>query len=56
MILLLVNWQLFQQDWKINGVVKNTKFNTRKTKKKNLEKKIPVTATLIHENQYNTME
>ena len=25
-------------------------------KKKNLEKKIPVTATLIHENQYNTME
>ena len=35
-------------------VVKNTKFNTLKTKVKNLEKKIPDATTLIHINQYNT--
>ena len=37
-----------------NEVVKNTKFNTLKTKVNNLEKKIPDGATLIHINQYNT--
>ena len=37
-----------------NEVVKNTKFNTLKTKVNNLEKKIPDATTLIHTNQYNT--
>ena len=37
-----------------NEVVKNTKFNTLKTKVKNLETKIPDATTLIHINQYNT--
>ena len=37
-----------------NEVVKNTKFNTLKTKVNNLEKKIPDGATLIQINQYNT--
>ena len=37
-----------------NEVVKNTKFNTLKTKVNNLEKKIPDAATLIHINQHNT--
>ena len=34
-----------------NEVVKNTKFNTLKTKVNNLEKKIPDATTLIHINQ-----
>ena len=37
-----------------NEVVKNTKFNTLKTKVKNLEKNIPDATTLIHINQFNT--
>ena len=37
-----------------NKVVKNTKFNTLKTKVNNLDKKIPDATTLIHTNQYNT--
>ena len=37
-----------------NEVVKNTKFNTLKTKVNNSEKKIPDAITLIHINQYNT--
>ena len=37
-----------------NKVVKNTKFNTLKTKVNNLEKKIPDATTLIYVNQYNT--
>ena len=37
-----------------NEVVKNTKFNTLKTKANNLEKKNPYATTLIHINQYNT--
>ena len=37
-----------------NEVVKNTQFNTLKTKVNNLEKKIPDAITLIHTNQYNT--
>ena len=37
-----------------NEVVKNTKFNTLKTKINDLEKKIPDATTLIHINQYNT--
>ena len=36
-----------------NEVVKNTKFNTLKSKVNNLEKKIPDATTLIHINQYN---
>ena len=36
-----------------NEVVKNTKFNTLKTKLNNLEKKIPDATTLFHINQYN---
>ena len=35
-------------------VVKNTKFNTLKTKVNNLEKKISDAPTLIHINRYNT--
>ena len=35
-------------------VVKNTKFNTLKTKVTNLEKKIPAATTLFLINQYNT--
>ena len=35
-------------------VVKNTKFNTLKTKVNNLDQKILDAATLIHINQYNT--
>ena len=39
----------------VNEVVKNTKFNKRKTKVNNLEnKKISDATTLIHINQYNT--
>ena len=37
-----------------NEVVKNTKFNTLKSKVNNSEKKIPDTTNLIHINQYNT--
>ena len=37
-----------------NEVVKNTKFNTLKTKVNNLDQKIPDETTLIHTNQYNT--
>ena len=37
-----------------NEVVKNTKFNTLKTKVNSLEKKIPDAITWIHINQYNT--
>ena len=37
-----------------NEVVKNTKFNTLKTKINNLEKKTPDATTLIHISQYNT--
>ena len=37
-----------------NEVIKNTKFNTLKTKVNSLEKKIPDATTLIHINQYNT--
>ena len=36
-----------------NEIVKNTKFNTLKTKVNNLEKKIPDATTLIFINQYN---
>ena len=36
-----------------NEVIKNTKFNTLKTKVNNLEKKIPGGTTLVHINQYN---
>ena len=39
-----------------NEVVKNTKFNTLKTKVNNLEKIIPDATTLIDINQYNTDE
>ena len=35
-------------------IVKNTKFNTLKTKVNNSEKKIPDATTLIHINQCNT--
>ena len=34
-------------------VVKNTKFNTLKTKVNNLENKIPDRTTLVHIHQYN---
>ena len=37
-----------------NVVVKNTKFNTLKTKVNKLDKKLSDAATLIHINQYNT--
>ena len=37
-----------------NEVIKNTKFDTLKTKINNLEKKIPDATTLIHINQDNT--
>ena len=37
-----------------NELVKNTKFNTLKTKVNNLDKKIPDVTTLIRRNQYNT--
>ena len=37
-----------------NEVLKNTKFNTLKTKVNNLEKNIPDVPTLIYINQYNT--
>ena len=37
-----------------NEVIKNTKFNTLKTKVNNLEKKSSDATTLIHINQYNT--
>ena len=37
-----------------NKVIKNTKFNTLKTRVNNLKKKIPDATTLIHMNQYNT--
>ena len=37
-----------------NEFVKNTQFNTRKTKINNLNKKIPHAITLIHTSQYNT--
>ena len=39
-----------------NEVVKNTKFNTPKTKVNDLENKIPDASTLIWLNQYNTDE
>ena len=41
---------------KISDVVKNTKFNTLKTKVSSLEKKIPDATTLIHVSQYNTVK
>ena len=37
-----------------NEVVKNTKFNTLKTKVNSFEKEVPDATTLIHKNQYNT--
>ena len=37
-----------------NEVVKNTKFNTLKTKLNNLDKKIPDATTLTHINHYKT--
>ena len=37
-----------------NEVVKNTKFNTLKTKVINLEKKLPGATNLTHINQHNT--
>ena len=37
-----------------NEVVKNTKFNTLKTKVNSLEEKVPDATTLISINQYNT--
>ena len=37
-----------------NEVIKNTKFNTRKKKADNLDKKIPDATTLIDIKQYNT--
>ena len=37
-----------------NQVVKNTKFNTLKTKINSFGKKVPNATTLIHINQYNT--
>ena len=37
-----------------NEVLKNTKFNTLKTKVNNLEKKIPDATTLLHINECNT--
>ena len=37
-----------------NEVVKNTNFNTLKTKVNNLDKEIPDVTTLILMNQYNT--
>ena len=37
-----------------NEVLKNTKFNTLKTKVNSLEKEISDATTLIHINQYNT--
>ena len=39
-----------------NEVVKNTKFNTLKTKVNNLEKKVPDATTLIYINQCNIDE
>ena len=35
-------------------LLKNIKFNTLKTKVNCLEKKIPDTTKIIHQNQYNT--
>ena len=35
-------------------VVKNTEFNTLKTKVNKFEKEIPISTSLIHINQYNT--
>ena len=37
-----------------NEFVKNTKYNTLKTKVDKLDRKIPDATTLIHTNQYNT--
>ena len=39
-----------------NKVVKDTKFNTLKTKVNNLENKIPDATNLIHINQYNAVK
>ena len=39
-----------------NEVVKNTKFNTLKTKINKLDKKTPDVTTLIHINEYNTVK
>ena len=39
-----------------NGVVKNKKINTLKTKLNKLDKKIPNATTLILINQYNTVK
>ena len=36
-----------------NEIIKNTKFNTLKTKLNHLKEKIPDATTLIHINQYN---
>ena len=35
-------------------LLKNTNFNTKKTKVNNLENKIPDATILVHINQYNT--
>ena len=40
--------------YRLNKIVKNTKFNTLTTKVNNLDKNIPDATTLIHINQYNT--
>ena len=57
---MLVNWKTLPVDLKKlsdvvdNEVVKNTKFNTLKTKANNLEKKIPDATDLIPINRYKT--
>ena len=57
---MLVNLKLFWLDLKklsdvvANEVVKNTQFNTLKTKVNRFKQKIPDEPTLIHINQYNT--
>ena len=40
--------------YRLNKIVKNTKFNTLTTKVNNLDKNIPDATTLIHIIQYNT--
>ena len=55
---MLVNWTAPVDLKKFSDVVdnefvKNTKFNTLKTKVNDLEKKVPDATTLIHIHQYN---
>ena len=45
---MLLNWVVD------NDVIKNTKFNTLKTKLNSIEKKIHDKTTLTHINQYST--